>query len=165
MSYSLTNWQDSPSSATPLTAANLLLYNAAINDIDTRIDERQAAMIATAVQTSAYTASINQLIPVDTTAGSVVITFPTAPDDGSQVGVKQVARAGANVVTLQLGGSDTFNTTTGPQTATLQALNQSAIYQYVAATGVWLNIADDVPLSATTARSIAMSMVLGAFSP
>lgn len=165
MSYTLTVWQDSPSSETPITAENLLLYNAAINDIDTRIDERQAEMAVTAVEAGAYTASVNQMVLVNTTGGSVVITFPTAPDDGSRVGAKQVARASANVVTLQLGGSDTFNTTSGTQTSTLQALNQAAIYQYVAATGVWVNVSDDVPISATTARSIAMSMVLGAFSP
>lgn len=165
MAYTLTNWQDSPSIVTPLTASNLLLYNSAINDIDTRIVGCQADLTVAAVQTSNYTATVNQIVPVNTTSGSVTVTFPTSPADGSQLVVRHVVRGGANIVTLQLGGSNTFNTTTGPTSATLPALSQSAEFQYVAATGVWLGVAADVPLSATTARSIAMSMVLGAFSP
>jgi hypothetical protein len=100
---------------------------------------------------------------VDTTSASWAVTFPTAPVDQSRVGVKQVVRGGSNVVTLLLGGTDKFNTTTGPTSLTLSALNQAAIFQYVAATGVWINISDDVPLPASTARAIAMSMVFGTF--
>ena len=36
MVYTLPAWADSPSTATPLSAANLLLYNSAIDDLDTR---------------------------------------------------------------------------------------------------------------------------------
>lgn len=165
MPYALTDWQDSPSNSTPLTSTNLLLYNIAINDLDTRIAAKQATLAVTGVQTSNYSALANQIVPVDTTSGSVTITFPTAPADQTQVGVKQVTRGGNNTVILQLGGSDTFNTITGPQAFTLQVRAQGAIFQYIASTAVWLNIADDIPLSQTTGRSIAMAMVLGAFAP
>lgn len=162
MSYTLENWQDN---VTPITASNLLLYNSAIDDIDNRINDKQSGMTIAAVQTGNYTAAVNQIIPVSTANSSVTVSFPEAPPDGTRIGVKQVARTPPNVVTLQLSGSDTFNTTSGPTTVTLYGLNQGAEFQYSASSGVWINTADDVPLANTTARAIAMSMVLGSFAP
>lgn len=165
MPYTLTAWQDEPSLATPFSSSNLLVYNAAINDIDSRILLTQAAMSVTSVQTANYTALINQFVPVDTTAGSITITLPQSPVDQARVGIKQVVRAGSNMVIVAAAGTDTFNTPTGPVVVSLQGLNQAAIFQYVDASDVWINISDDTPLSQTTGRAIAMSMVLGAFSP
>lgn len=165
MTYTLTNWQDLPSNATPFTSVNMLLYNSAINDLDGRVALATPIMTVVGVVSVNYTALINQFVPVNTTAGSVTITLPSAPVDGSRCGAKQVVRTVPNTVTVAAGGTDTFNTPTGPVTVTLSGLNQSAIFQYVAATGVWINISDDVPVSQTTSRAIAMSMVLGAFSP
>jgi hypothetical protein len=142
LTYTLTNWQDEPSTSTPLSATNLNLYNAAINDIDTRINARQPAMTVASVQTGAYTATANQFVPVDTTNASVTITFPAAPANGTLIGAKQVVRGGSNTVTLQLSGADKFNTTTGPTTATLTVLNQGALYQYNSSTAVWMDVAE-----------------------
>jgi hypothetical protein len=142
VTYTLASWQDSPATTTPLSSANLLLYNSAINDIDSRINAKQAAMTVTAVKNSAYTATANQFVPVDTTTIPVTITFPAAPVNGTLVGAKQVVRGGSNTVTLQLSGSDKFNTTTGPTTATLTVLNQGALYQYNSSTAVWISVAE-----------------------
>ena len=165
MPYTLTNWQDTPSQSTPITSANLLLYNAAINDLDSRVS--QAAPVVTVVNTvtANYTALVNQFVPVSTASGSVTITLPAAPADGSRIGAKQVVRGALNVVTIAASGADTFNTPTGPTAVTLSGLNQAAIFQYVHAAGLWINVSDDIPLTQTTSRAIAMSMVLGAFSP
>lgn len=165
MSYVMTSWQDAPSNSTPLTAENLLPYNAAINDLDVRVAAAQAVMVITGAQTGNYTALVNQFVPVDTTTTSVTISLPSAPPDLSRVGAKHIIRGGLNIVTMATSGTDTFNKTTGPTAVTLSGVNQAAIFQYVAATGVWMNISDDTPLTTTTARAIAMSMVLGAFSP
>jgi len=165
MTYTLTNWQDEPSEATPLTASNMLLYNAAINDLDSRIGLAAAVMTVTTVATANVTALAQQFVPVSTAAGPVTITLPAAPPDLTQIGVKLVSRLGSNAVTISVSGTDTFNTTSGPTTITLPGLNQSALLQYVAAQGLWIVLAEDTPLSQTTARAIAMSMVLGSFSP
>lgn len=165
MTYPLTSWQDSPSNVTPLTSSNLLLYNSAINDIDTRINSKQAQLVVTGVQTSNYTALVQQFVLVDTTSGSVTVTFPAAPPDGSMIGVKHVVRGGINTVSAQLGGADSFNTVSGPQTFTFADRSQGATFQYVASTAVWVAVAADVPASAATVRAIAMAMVLGAFVP
>ena len=165
MTYPMTNWVDEPAETTPFTSANMLLYNAAINDLDDRVSQSQPVMTVIGVQSAGYTALINEFIPVSTLSGSVTITLPSAPADGSRIGVKQIARVPPNVVTIQAGGADTFNTVTGPTAVTLSGLNQSSTYQYVAATGVWISIAADVPLAESTARAIGMSMVLGAFCP
>jgi hypothetical protein len=164
LTYPLPAWQDSPSTATPINSSNLLLYNSAINGITSTISTLQTQLPFTAVQTGAYTATANQYVLVDTTAAPVTVTFPTAPANNTRVGVKQVARGTPdNFVTLQLGGSDKFNTTSGAQTSYLYVLNQGAIWQYNSSTSVWVYVCDDVPLSQTTARSIAMSMVFGSF--
>jgi hypothetical protein len=165
VTYPLPAWQDAPSVATPLDAANLLLYNAAINGITTTIASLQSTMSVPAVQTGAFTALPNQIVPVDTTAGSVTISFPASPADQTRVGVKMVKKGAGTTVTLQLGGNDTFNTVGGSQSFVLTNLNQGALYQYVAATGVWINlISDDIPLSQTVARTVAMSVVFGSFA-
>jgi hypothetical protein len=164
LTYPLPAWQDAPSVATPIDAANLLLYNTAINGITTTLAGLQPLMTVTSPQTGAYTALANQIVPVDTTNGSVTISFPAGPPDQTRVGVKQVVQGAGHTVTLQLGGNDTFNVVHGSQSLVLSQLNQGALFQYVAATGVWINlISDDVPLSATISRPVALAMVLGSF--
>lgn len=164
MTYPLPAWQDSPSVATPLDATNLLLYNTAINGLSTSVSAlstsvsalagSQIALTVTGVKVANYTASPNEYVPADTTSGSITVTFPTAPANGTQVGVKQVVRGGTNTVTLQLGGSDKFNTSTGSQTGTLTLLNQDVTFQYVTSAAVWIAVASDTPLSQLDARYV-----------
>jgi hypothetical protein len=165
MTYTLTNWQDEPSVSTPFTSANMLLYNAAINDLDSRITQAAAVLTVVNVVTSNYTALAQQFVPVSAVSAPVTVTLPASPPDLTQIGVKLVARLGSNSVTIASSGSDTFNTATGPTTITLSGLNQSALLQYVDAQTLWIVVSEDAPLVQTTSRAIAMSMVLGAFSP
>lgn len=173
MAYTLPAWQDTPSTATALNAANLLLANAAINDLDTRVAAAEADLVMTAVKTTNYSAAASEFVRVDTTSGNVTVTLPTAPANGIQVGVKHVVRAGTNAVTVAVGGSDHFNIPTGPTTDTLTLLNDSAYYQYVSATAVWVAISDDsslsqldvryknVPVTLTDAATVATNAALG----
>jgi hypothetical protein len=159
---SLPAWQDSPSTAFPLSSANLLLYNTAINGLSSSVAALSTTlatlappMVVTAVQTSNYTASVNQYVLVSTTSGSVTVTFPTAPANFTVIGAKQVIRGGTNTVTIQLGGSDTFDTPGGSQTSTLTLLNQAGTWQYNSATAIWVRVSDDLPLSQLDARYVA----------
>ncbi len=156
MTYTLPAWQDSPSTATPIDATNLLLLNTAITDLDARAPATgvitQLGMTVTAVKTANYTASPNEIVPVDSTSTSPTITFPTAPPDRTRVAVKHVVRPGTNVVNLALGGSDKFNIVGGATTGSLTLLNQGGLFQYVASTSVWIAISTDMPLSQLDSR-------------
>jgi hypothetical protein len=140
------------------------LYNDAINGLASSVGVLQPQLPFTAVQTSNYSATANQYVLVSTATGPVSITLPTAPPNFTQVGVKQVTRGTPdNYVTIVLGGSDTFNTVGGSQTATLTVQGQAAIWQYNAATAVWVLISDDTPLNQVTGHAIAMTLALGPF--
>jgi hypothetical protein len=157
----LTTFSDAPSTATPLDAADLNPYTFAVNDLDTRVTtlatevSALGVMNVTAKKTVNYTASPNDYALFDTTSGSLTLTFPTAPANGTQVGGKQVVRGGTNVVNLQLGGSDHFETTTGSQTGTLTLLDQAGVWQYVSAFAIWVKVSDDLPLGQLDSRYVS----------
>lgn len=111
-------------------------------------------LVPTAVKTSAYTLASQDYVPVDATGGTVPLTLPTAPTDGTTVGAKMIAVSGANVATIACGGSDVFNKTGGSTTLTLSLLNQGALLQYKAAGGIWYVMADDLSLSQLDLRYI-----------
>lgn len=173
MTYTLPAWADLPATTSALDTANLSLYNTAINDIDTRITAAQTDLTVTAVKTTSYSAAAYEFVPVDTTSGNVTVTFPAAPLDKTNCGAAQVVRGGVNTVTLQLGGSDKFNTSTGPTTNTLTLLNDAATFQYVAASSTWVSLSDDssltsmdiryknVPVTLTFSTTLATNAALG----
>lgn len=106
-------------------------------------------LITTPVKTAAYTATANQLIPVDATTAPVTVTLPTAPAAATRVTVKKID-ASVNLVTVASAGGDVFNVVGGVTTKTLTMLNQAASYQYSA--GIWYAVSDDIPLSGLDAR-------------
>lgn len=159
MTYPLPAWADLPATTSALDTANLSLYNTAVNGLDTRVNAKQANTIITAVKTANYAANPNEFVPVDTTSGNVTVTFPTAPANGTQVGVKMVVKGGTNTVTLALGSGDHFNTAAGPTSGTISLLNQDASFQYVSATAVWMTTSDDLPLSQLDIRYSAPFVV------
>jgi hypothetical protein len=111
------------------------------------------ALNPTAVKTSAYTAAPKDYVLIDTTAGTVAITLPTAPADGTRIGIKIVAPSPAvNVATFACGGSDHINLTTGPTTGTLTLTNQAVILQYASSNAVWTVQSSDLPLSQLDTR-------------
>lgn len=92
----------------------------------------------TAVKTSTYSAAVGDLIPVDASGGSVIVNLPAAPADHARVGVKMIATAGSNTVTINRGGStDVFNKAGGSTSLVISTLNQGFILQYDHATGIW----------------------------
>jgi hypothetical protein len=111
----------------------------------------------TSVKTSAYTAAAGDFVPVDASSGTVVITLPTTPADKSRIEVKLINTSGSNTVTINTGGSDVFNKTSGSTSATLSLLNQAAMLQYTASTGIWYVQSDDLPLTQLDSRYAAKS--------
>lgn len=112
----------------------------------------QFGLARTTVQTSAYGAAVSDLVPVDTTSGSVTINLPTAPADKSTVAVKHIIQGGTNTVTIVAGGSDVFNKTGGATLITLALLNHGVILQYSTSLVGWTVLADDIALSQLDAR-------------
>jgi hypothetical protein len=115
--------------------------------------EDKLGLTPTAVKTGGYTASAGDFVPVDTTGGSVTVTLPNAPADGSVVCVKLVLPAVivASAV-VACAGSDVFNKAGGSTTATLTLLSQAILVQYKASTKIWYVVADDLPLAQLDTR-------------
>lgn len=173
-------WHDEPAEDTPITAAALnhieagLTAAAAAADsaattaaaaaTTSQVSTAQATAIAsagrllipTAVKTGAYTALPGDLVLVDASGGSVTITAPAAAPDHAAFGVKVVAIAGTNTVTIARSNADTFNGA-GSTSLTLQLLNQGVTASYQLAAAAWWVTGDDLPLSRLDARYAALS--------
>ena len=119
-----------PSSYVHATRLNEL--EAGVVAVDTAQAARQPALAPTAVKTSAYTAAVNDLVPVDLTSASVTVTLPAAPADKAQVAVKVVTAGSSHSLTVAASGSDVFNKSAGDTTLTFSLVNQGAILQYKA---------------------------------
>jgi hypothetical protein len=104
------------------------------------------ALSVTAVKTSGYPAAADEFVPCDTTSAAFTVTLPTAPADGTIVGVKLVIQGSGNAVTIATGGSDVFNVASGATTSLLLVLSQAKIFQYENSTGIWYEIANDLPI-------------------
>lgn len=107
----------------------------------------------TAVKTTNYSAAAGDFVPVDTTAGNVTVTFPTAPADKTLIGIKHVVRGGTNTVGLTLGGSDVFNVAGGSASGTLTLLNHASVFQYKASTAIWYAVSVDLPYTQLLANA------------
>lgn len=120
----------------------------AISGLATSLAGKYSTLVRTAVKTATtYTAAAQDLVPVDTTSNSVTVTLPTAPANGTLVGIRQIIRGGTNTVTVNTAGSDVFSRAGGPTAATLTLAGQEQIYQYDLATAIWTPISDGYPLS------------------
>ncbi len=108
---------------------------------------KMGALTRTAVKTGNYSAAAGDLVPVDTTAGAVTVTLPTAPANRSLICCKHIIQGGTNAVTIACGGSDVFNRAGGSASATLPLAAQAMLMQYDSSSAVWTIIADDIPLS------------------
>lgn len=114
------------------------------------------ALVPTAVKTANYTAAAGDFVLVDTTSGALTITLPTAPADKTRVGVKHIIQGGTNTVSVVCAGTDVFNKTGGDTTLLLSLVNQALNLQYIAASHVWVVVADDIPLGSTDQRMVAL---------
>jgi hypothetical protein len=111
----------------------------------TALDGKQPVLTTTAVKTSAYTAAVSDLIPVDCTSGAVTITLSAAPADKSRVVVQKIDTS-ANAVSVARGGADVFNVAAGGTTLTLLLQFQAVQLQYKASGAIWYVVSTDVPL-------------------
>jgi hypothetical protein len=98
------------------------------------------------VLTASGNATANTIVPVNTTSGAVTVTLPNAPAAGTRVAVKCIIFGTGNAVTIACAGSDVFNKTGGGTSLTLQAANQGVYLCYDLPTGIWTDLADDLPL-------------------
>ena len=106
------------------------------------------------VQTSAFAASANQVVPVDTTAGNVTVTLPAAPAGGTMMAVKQVTVGTGRTVTVACAGADVYNKTGGATTLTLSLQAQGVLLEYNS--GIWMVLSDDLPMSQLDARYVPL---------
>jgi hypothetical protein len=109
------------------------------------------ALSTTAVKTTTYAASANQLIPADATSAGFTVTLPTAPADKTRMVVKKIDST-ANVVTVAAGGSDVFNKTSGVTSISLALVNQAVTLQYASTGAIWYVTVDDIALAQLDAR-------------
>lgn len=114
------------------------------------------AVLTATAQTTTYSAAVNDLILADATSAGFTITLPTAPTDRARIVIKKVDSS-ANVVTINAGGSDKFNTSSGPTSATLTLMNQAVQLQYYASSAAWVVISTDVPLTGLYAATATMT--------
>jgi hypothetical protein len=103
-----------------------------------------AKLTPTALQTSAYTASAGELVLGDASGGTFNITLPTAPADGTQVGVKKMDNSGNMPIAVR-GGSDVFES--GSTSFGISTQYRAVIFQYSAGNSTWYAVAMYVSVS------------------
>jgi hypothetical protein len=118
MAYTLPAWTNSPSTSTPLSAANLALPNNAINDLDSRAGVLELARFnvksptygATGNGTTDDTTAINAAVTAANTAGGGIVYFPpgTYIISAPIVGRDKVRFVGAGAGQTTLRGRSTF---------------------------------------------------------
>jgi hypothetical protein len=136
--------------ATSTTAGYFYNWRGVVVSTATDGITKAPALNPTAVKSSSYTLAANDLVPVDTTSGTVALTLPTAPADGTRFCAKMVIQGGTNTVTIATGGSDVFNKPGGSTSVTLTYLNQGVQGQYKG--GIWYISAADLGLTALDSR-------------
>lgn len=104
-------------------------------------DDRMFVPVPVPVQSSAYSApaDANVFVPLDTTAGAVTVTLPSAPMDRAVAAVQIVK--GTNGATVACSGSDVFMVAGGATTASLTGVGTSGWWQYSATAGIWYEVA------------------------
>jgi len=120
----------------------------------TRAEGAEAGLMSrltqAAVLTASGTAAANTIVPVNTTSGNVTVTLPSAPPGGTLVAVKQIIQGGSNTVTIACAGTDVLDKAGGSTSSTLTLASQGKLLQYGG--GIWVNLADDLPLTQLDAR-------------
>jgi hypothetical protein len=134
------------------------------NTGDQDLTPYQKLVTPTTVKTSNYTVVAYDLVPVDVSGGTVVLTLPSAPADKTIVAIKQIAvgtSAQGYVTTINCAGSDVFNKAGGATTGSMSVLNQSIVLQYKSSTAIWYAVSNDIPLSETDIRYVQSARING----
>jgi DNA-binding beta-propeller fold protein YncE len=94
MSFTPKNWQDSPSTATPINASGLI-------DLEERVTNYALPALAVHVTVTGNAALVaDQLTPVNATSGEVTMTLPAGEPGGSLIAVEKTDST-SNAVTIQ----------------------------------------------------------------
>lgn len=120
----------------------------ALSSLDTRYAKY---LIPTTTKTGPYTAVARDLVPVDTTSGSVTITLPTSAAAGDMVGVRRIS-GGTNTATIQRGGSDTIAVGTGTATSITLTLQDRVVVLESDGAGLWVPITGYQSLTSLDSR-------------
>jgi hypothetical protein len=130
-----------------------------ITDLNSAVASAASLLSVQSVKTANYTATAGQFVPASAASGSITITLPTAPANGTQVGVMMVACASTNTVTVACGGSDVFNVSGGSASGAFLNLFQMSVYQYNS--GIWYNVASHKTPTLTAGTNITITESAG----
>lgn len=95
------------------------------------------SLTPTTTKTTAYSAAVGDLVLCDATTAGFTVTLPSAPADKSIIEVLKTDST-TNTVTIAVGGTDKFYTSSGPTTLTTSLQYGHLYLQYQASTGLWL---------------------------
>lgn len=112
----------------------------------------ETTLTTTATKTGNYTVAPWQLVPCDTTTGSLTLTLPAANVAGQLVAAKLLATTASNLVTISRVGTDVINVSS--LSVTLSLANDAMMLRSSGA-GVWTVEAGDRSLAALDARYAA----------
>jgi len=115
------------------------------------------SMTVTAVKTANYTAAPEEIVRVDSTAGNITITLPTAPADKTKVTILQVVKGTGFSVTAQCAGSDVLNRPTGATSTTITLLAEAKTFEYKASDSTWSITSSNHALSQLDLRFEALA--------
>lgn len=151
-----------PAAAVPFNAKKITgLANGTAATDAAAFGQIPVQLAPTAVKTANYNASAADFVLCNISGGSFTVTLPTAPADKTTIGFKTVVFGAGNKVTVAAGGSDVFNVAAGATSQVFgNGVNQAAIFQYIAATSVWLEIASD-PSQSTEDLALRAAGLLG----
>jgi hypothetical protein len=126
---------------TDLSNTALATANAAYNKANTIT----SGLTSTSIQTSNYTAAVNDLVRCNTAAGAFSVTFPASPTDGALIGILDIAGTfNANNVSLLANGKTIEN----DSTSLLLDMNGTYVsFVYSSATSNWKLL--ETPLGGT----------------
>jgi hypothetical protein len=125
-----------PNNLQPGDPLHIFYHN---NIADVLTQQNTLLLVPTAVLTANYTANPRDLVLMDTTAGSLVVSLPIAPPDMTCIEVKMVGTTGGHTTTINTGGADQFNAD-GTTSRTLTTLGQSITLLYTAAVSRWYGL-------------------------
>lgn len=103
-------------SVTDAKIASPGLAESSVVNLVTDLAAKVVPLVPTATKTADYTAVVNDLVVVDTTAGSVIVTLPASVTVGKIIGVRR-ADGSANTLTVARSASDVFVIGTGTATS------------------------------------------------
>lgn len=120
--------------------------------------DRQHLVTPTAVKTGNYTAAVGDLVPVDTSSGSVTVTLPAAPVDKATIAVKHIAGTTTGLTTVTCGSGDRFDkASTGATSLTLPTVGETIVLQYKNSTALWYVLSHGYTLTELDSRYLSLT--------